>query len=117
MSLTRLARKLLALTIAYSIVLGGVIGPAAGHGFDPAQELCSPVGSAAGADPRGDRQSQHAGQDCCFLYCAAGVAILPPAVVIKAAGWRSADIRFPIASLEVARPGAFSHLARAPPHG
>ncbi len=76
----RLARKLLALTIAYAIVLGGVVGPVLGHGFDPAQELCSPAGqhAALGKLP-GSPAEAPSHPDCCPALCGSLAAILPPA--------------------------------------
>lgn len=79
MLVARLARKLLALTIAYAIVLGGVAGPVLGHGFDPAGELCSYAGQRTVPEKLPNNPAQTPSHpDCCPALCEAVAAILPP---------------------------------------
>lgn len=111
MALPRLARILLALTLAYALVLSGVAVPALGHGLGAADELC-----AAPAGPAPDPASAHP-HDCCPALCGAGVAILPSRLGLPQAG-SFADLLAPT-------PFAARHdgvnrgwkSARAPPAG
>jgi len=72
-------RAFLALLVAYAIVLGGLVGPVLGHGFDPARQLCS---QGASGDPdtgpvSGDPRPQ-ASHDCCPALCGGQMVLLPP---------------------------------------
>jgi len=70
MALARLARNLLALALAYSLVLSGLAGPAFGHGLGVPDQFCgAPVG------PPSDPAS--APYDCCPALCGTVAAILP----------------------------------------
>ncbi|HRF07326.1 MAG TPA: hypothetical protein PL193_01590 [Xanthobacteraceae bacterium] len=70
MALARLARNLLALTLAYSLVLSGLAGPVFGHGLGVPDQFCG-----APADPASDPAS--APHDCCAALCGSVAAILP----------------------------------------
>lgn len=116
--MARLARKLLALTIAYAIVLVGVAGPVLGHGFDPALELCSYAGQQTAPEKLpGNPLQTPSHPDCCPALCKAAVAILPARLGVEQV-YRFAGLFAPAAF--VTRTISENHRwksARAPPAG
>ena len=107
-----MARTALSLLVAYAIVLGGVLAPALGHGFDPSLELCAPA-SADGRSPDGQRPN--GAHDCCPALCGSQPAVVVPAATIGAAVFHASAIETP-RTPQVRKSGAlYTPSARAPP--
>jgi hypothetical protein len=79
MPFRRIARTSLSLLVAYAIVLGGVLSPAVGHGFDPSMQLCAPGGGEATSGPAQDSPQTRALHECCLALCGGQPVILSPA--------------------------------------
>lgn len=117
MHMCRPVRTFLALLVAYAIVLGGIVGPVLGHGFDPSRQLCSQGAEGApGIDPvSGDPRAQN-GHDCCPALCGSA-SILPPVADAERAAFQTAVVH-PLVAVEIAKSqGLHNRSARAPPLG
>ncbi len=112
MPLRRIPRALLALLIAYAMVLGGVAPPVLGHGFEPSLQLCAP-----NADPAQEAPRSADGHVCCLALCGGQAAVLPPLAtpalpvdfsrIVHAVHERDTFQKF----------SGAHHSARAPPRG
>lgn len=117
MDCRRLASAFLALTVAYAIVLGGVLGPALSHGFDPADQYCAPggVGAPLGAgSDRGDSPKQQSNHDCCPAVCGSA-PILPSGAQVEAPLAYSPVVHEAAAQEPAKLSTTHARSARAPP--
>lgn len=117
MTLRRIARSTLSLAVAYAIVLGGVLGPALGHGFDPASALCAPGSGTPVAGHGTDLPQPQAVHDCCLVLCGGQPGLLPPATVTDRAVSYAPAIWTPLERSVSKENFARARSARAPPLG
>jgi hypothetical protein len=116
MPVRRIARTSLCLLIAYAIVLGGVLGPALGHGFDPATQFCAPGSVRSAGQPAPELPPAAGDRDCCPALCTQA-AVLPPAPVVVAAVSYARVVHAPLTRGESSIHLIQSRSARAPPAG
>ena len=117
MPFRRLPRTALSLLIAYAIVLGGVLAPALGHGFDPSAQLCTYGAEQGAADSSPEAPQTRGMHDCCPAACGGLSAILPPVAEASPAVFRVFLIPAPRADDERMVAAAYDGYARAPPAG
>lgn len=113
MPVRRFARMTLSLLIAYAIVLGSVLAPAFGHGFDPASALCAP-GKAA-PDHGADFPQSPGGHECCLALCGGLPAVLSPAAETDRVVFDASAASIPLERRAPSGIFAHTHSARAPP--
>lgn len=113
MPIRRFVRASLSLLVAYALVLGGALGPAYPHGFDPSQHLCSVAQELAGSEAPGQSKNDQR-HDCCFAFASAPV-IAPPYTSIARTLAYYPVLHISLAQVLSSFTSAGLSLARAPP--
>jgi len=115
--MTRFVRTSLSLLVAYAIVLGGVLGPILGQGFDPASHICAfgPDRTSSGQAP--DVPQTQATRDCCPGICGSHPALSAPVAGLDDRVFYSEAILLRLEARPVSAVFAQRPSARAPPAG
>lgn len=116
MPVRRIARTSLCLLIAYAIVLGGVLGPALGHGFDPATQFCAPGSVRSAGQPAPELPPAAGDRDCCPALCGQPT-ILPAGLAAGDTVFYTRTVNAPPAHDEGQIHLVQNRSARAPPAG
>lgn len=115
MLVRRVLRPSLSLFVAYAIVLGGVLNPALGHGFDPSMQLCVPGSGQTSGSPAQDGPKTQGLHECCLALCGAQPAMLPFAAAAERTVSYFSVVRTHIERRIVSADFRQARSARAPP--